>query len=65
MRYDNLNDLINSSSSSRRYFLSLPVKMQLSLHELNDYIHSAEELHRKAGEIEGYEYHCELSDGKI
>lgn len=65
MRYNDLNDLINFSSSSRRFFLSLPVKLQISLHEFNDYIHTAEELHQKAGELENYKYHCDLSDGKI
>ncbi|MBQ8648785.1 MAG: hypothetical protein IJ470_01790 [Clostridia bacterium] len=63
MRYSNLHDLINSSSSTRKYFLSLPVNMQISLHEHNDYIHTAAELHRMAGIIENYEHHCKLSDG--
>ncbi len=65
MRYDTLHDLINSSSSTRRYFLSLPVEMQMSLHEHNTYIHTAEELHHTVGVIENYEYHCKLSDRKI
>ena len=48
MRYENLHALINSSSSSRQYFLSLSVEMQMALHEHNDYIHTAAELHRLA-----------------
>ncbi len=46
MRYKNLHELIDGSKSSRIYFLSLPVKMQLRLHEYGDYISSAEQLHR-------------------
>ncbi|MBS5736614.1 MAG: hypothetical protein KHW62_01165 [Clostridiales bacterium] len=46
MRYDNLNELIRESSSSRKFFLSLPVNTQISLHEYNDYIRTAEELRR-------------------
>lgn len=65
MRYDNLHDLIYNSSSTRKYFLSLPVEMQMSLHKHNDYIHTAQELHYMVGVIENYEYHCKLSDGKI
>ena len=45
MTYKNLHDLIFSSSSSMRYFLSQPVEMQLQLHSQNEYIHSAAELH--------------------
>lgn len=62
MRYNNLHDMINSSSSTRRYFLSLPVEMQISLHKHNDYIHTAEELHRKVSVIENFEYHLKLSN---
>lgn len=48
MRYQNLHDLISHSSSSRSYFLSLPVSMQILLHDHNDAIHSAAELHMQA-----------------
>ncbi len=48
MKYDSLKDLIYSSSSSRRYFLSLPVNIQLMLHEQNDSIHTLYELKRNA-----------------
>ena len=64
MRYNSLHDLISGSSSSRRYFLSLPVKMQLTLHKHNDYIHSAEELHQRAEAIKAYDRSVFLSGGK-
>lgn len=64
MRYNNLHDLISGSSSSRRYFLSLPVKMQLTLHRHNDYIHSAEELHKCTEAIKAYDHSVFLSGGK-
>ncbi len=48
MKYDSLNDLIYQSSSSRKYFLSLPVNIQLMLHEQNNSIHSLYELKRNA-----------------
>lgn len=51
MRYNNLQDLIQGSTSTRAYFLSLPVAVQIVLHEQNDYIHTAEELHTNAESI--------------
>ena len=45
IKYQNLHELIQRSSSSREYFLSLPVDTQLRLHVLNDYIHSLNKLH--------------------
>lgn len=62
MRYDNLNQLIRESNSSRKYFLSLPVSMQLKLHEHNNYIHTADELHRRTDEILKYERQVQLSE---
>lgn len=62
MRYENLNQLIRESSSSRRYFLSLPVSMQVKLHEHNDYIHTADELHRRKDAILKYERQVQLSE---
>lgn len=62
MRYENLNQLVRESSSSRRYFLSLPVDMQLKLHTHNDYIHTADELHRRTDEILKYERQVQLSE---
>lgn len=63
MRYINLNELIKNSSSTRKYFLSLPVDMQLSLHEHNDYIHTALELRNHVSAIENYAHHVKLSNG--
>lgn len=48
MKYTDLHDLISHSASSRRYFLSLPVSLQLALHRHNAYIHTAAELHLRA-----------------
>ena len=45
IKYQNLHELIQRSSSSREYFLSLPVDTQLRLHVLNDYIRSLHQLH--------------------
>ena len=57
MRYDNLNHLVRESSSSRKYFLSLPIETQIALHEHNEYIHTAAELHRRADTLEIYHRH--------
>ena len=46
MAYHNLSALLDGSPSSRSYFLSLPVKMQLQLHQREELIHTAEDLHR-------------------
>lgn len=54
MQYDNLNCLIRNSSSTRKYFLSLPIDMQLELHKHNEYIHSAQQLHCLVYSIENY-----------
>lgn len=62
LKYDNLNHLVRESSSSRRYFLSLPVSMQMALHEHNDYIHSAAELHRRVDAIKVYNRQVQLSE---
>lgn len=48
MYYGNLQTLILKSKSSRKYFLSLPVNIQMELHKQNQYIHSAAELHLSA-----------------
>lgn len=64
MRYNNLHDLINYSSSTKRYFLSLPTEIQTALNAHNHYIHTAEDLRYRVGVIENYRHHCKLSDGK-
>lgn len=46
--YENLNQLINSSSSSRSYFISLPVDIQMNLHNCSQHIHTAYDLHKYA-----------------
>lgn len=61
MYYNDLQELINHSSSSRRYFLSLPVAMQLSLHEQNAYIHTSAELHLRADMLEKYQHAVDIS----
>ena len=61
MYYNNLQDLIYNSSSSRKYFLSLPVSMQLSLHENNDYIHTNAGLHAHVEAIKQYNHAVEIS----
>lgn len=45
MKYENLQELLAYSSTTRAYFLSLPVSTQHALHEYNSLIHSAAELH--------------------
>lgn len=62
MRYENLNHLVHESSSTRRYFLSLPADMQIELYEHNDYIHTAAELHRRVDAIEAYRRQVQLSE---
>lgn len=60
MRYSNLNELVHSSRSSREYFFSLPVEMQMALGEHRNYIHTAEELHQRVYLIKKLEHQCEL-----
>ena len=48
MAYTDLNALLEGSSSSRSYFLSLPVELQMQLHRGEELIHTAEDLHRVA-----------------
>lgn len=62
MRYNNLSELITGSSGTRKYFLSLPIKMQSDLQKFNDQIHSADELWRTAQAVEKYSRSIVLSD---
>ena len=48
MQYQNLQKLIQSSSSSRDYFLSLPVEIQCRLRQCGGNIKTAADLHRMA-----------------
>lgn len=56
LKYDNLQSLIQNSNSTRKFFLSLPVNVQLELHKHNDYIHSANQLHNLVYSMENNLY---------
>lgn len=60
LKYNDLQALIQSSTSTRNYFLSLPVAVQIVLHEQNDHIHTAEELHTHAENIIKYQMHLNI-----
>ncbi|MFR1841059.1 MAG: hypothetical protein ACLUV3_11940 [Oscillospiraceae bacterium] len=62
MKFANLQELIQTSSSSRMYLLSLPVDIQLQLHEQNNFIHSLYELHTNAEYLMKYRtYYSDFS----
>lgn len=46
--YDDLNALLLGSSSTRAYFISLPVWLQMLLHEKYNHIRTALQLHNIA-----------------
>ncbi len=48
MPFPDLQTLLQASSSSQQFLLSLPVDMQLQLHEQNDWIHTQADLRRYA-----------------
>ena len=48
MPFPDLQTLLQASSSSRQFLLSLPVDVQLQLHEQNDWIHTQADLRRYA-----------------
>ena len=48
MAFPNLQSLLRQSSSSRQFLLSLPVTVQLRLHERNKFIHTQEQLRQHA-----------------
>lgn len=50
--FGGLDELIAKSSSSRAYFLSLPVPVQMDLHHLQPYIHTAQQLRTYAAAIQ-------------
>lgn len=62
MKYQNLQDLINGSQSSRDYFLSLPVALQLSLHGYNESIRTAADLHRYTDMVRKYDREFQMSE---
>ena len=47
-KYNNLEDLIGNSNSSRSFFSSLPTDIQAQLHSRNSDIHTAHELRQTA-----------------
>ena len=51
MKYQNLTQLINKSHSCRKFFMSLPVELQMELHKYGEYIETAESLRRTAAEM--------------
>lgn len=55
MRYKSLNQLLANSSSSRQYFLSLPIGMQIELRGHAEAIHSADDLHQVCALMKTYE----------
>ncbi|WP_411678130.1 hypothetical protein [Caproicibacter sp.] len=44
--YKNLHELLMDSDITRQYFMKLPVQIQLTVHDQNDNIRTAEELRR-------------------
>ncbi len=44
-KFENLSELLSVSSSTRKYFLSLPVSLQTFLHEHYYTIRTSEQLH--------------------
>lgn len=44
--YQDLHDLLMNSDSTRQYFMKLPVRVQMTVHQQNDEIKTAEELHK-------------------
>lgn len=62
MPYADLHELLEKSSSSRRYFLTLPVEWQMQLHDQNACIHSAAQLHLQADRLEKHNRAIAISD---
>lgn len=49
--YPDLKSLIQFSSSTRNYFLSLPIQTQILLHEQSFDIHCANDLHQQVQKL--------------
>lgn len=62
MQYPNLHELFYHSSSSRQYFLALPVEMQLQVSELGGGIHTAAELHETVQLLEKHNHAVMISE---
>lgn len=56
MRYENLGYLLLNSSSSKRYFDSLPDEVRGSLWGQKNFIHTQYELRRNADFLKKYEH---------
>ena len=54
MPFPDLQTLLQASNSSRQFLLSLPVDVQLQLHEQNDWIHTQADLRRYAAHYHDY-----------
>ena len=52
MPFPDLQTLLQASNSSRQFLLSLPVDVQLQLHEQNGWIHTQADLRRYAAYYE-------------
>lgn len=44
--YQDLHELLMSSDVTRQFFMKLPVHVQMTVHQQNDQIRTAEELHQ-------------------
>ncbi len=65
MQYNNLQELIYNSSSTRKYFLSLPVLTQMDIHKYNNQIHSAKDLRILKERLEKYNHHLKISEERL
>lgn len=52
MLYNSLHHMISRSSSSRTFFLSLPVRVQMALHKDNRHIRTQLQLRLKAETVQ-------------
>lgn len=44
MQYSNLTQLLSDSADSRKFFMNLPIDLQLELHKYNDSVRTSREL---------------------
>lgn len=62
LQYQNLQELIFHSKSSRQFFYSLPAAIQSSLREQACYIHSALDLRMYTDTVVKYKHAVEISE---
>ena len=62
MPYNNLRQLVQCSSSSRAYFLSLEPQMQIALHEHGESIHTQAQLRAMVDRLQRYRHHVAMSE---